>query len=358
MGIHVQLSADPNQIHPDAWRDVYRESWRVLKAYPNEALNAVWREIKGEKVPVYARDLDDVSSLGPGWRVCGDALSKLTAESFAFPENFGRAQPGAPVGTDLLVRAAREGYFTGAGLFSEKTQGQPYHLLVLAVATLVENRFPGAALAHGEISVREGEEACDLLERALGERMLPPIVLDPARMRERLLPSLGAEASELAAQRLHPTQDNPVTSAVLAILSADPKSILLDELETAVTCSDVQKLSPITRKRVAEAARSLADIARQLGMNDPDPTRPEFTNRDALLRRIAIGTRANNLKLTEDAWSVIQAESIDSLRFLCAVASAKADGLHLHLLSRAWCESEELRRFGLAQWGVKSVGGS
>lgn len=43
-----------------------------------------------------------------------------------------------------------------------------------------------------------------------------------------------------------------------------------------------------------------------------------------------------------------------TLGFLSAVAVAKTDGLHLHLLSRAWFESQALRRFGLAQWGGSS----
>jgi hypothetical protein len=162
MGSHVRLTADPAQIEPEAWLRVYRESWHVLKAYPNEALNAAWRELNGENIPMYVRDLTHTSSLGSGWRVCGDARSKLTSETFVFPERYGSAQADMQPRSDLLIEAAYKGYIDGPSLFSQKTQGHPYHELVLAVATLVENRFPGAALAHSELSIEDGEQSCNL----------------------------------------------------------------------------------------------------------------------------------------------------------------------------------------------------
>lgn len=350
MGVYVRLSTHPDRIHPDAWRRVYQESLQVLKAYPDVALNAVWRELYGEKVPMYARDLADVSSLGPGWRVCGDARSRLRAESFEFPENYGRAQSEGASDADLLIEAAHEGYVIGARIFAEKAEGRPYHVLVLAVATLVENRFPGAALAHGDITIQEGQEACDLLFRALGERMLPPVVLDPARMRARLLPSLGAEATHEAVKLLYPLQESPLISDLLEILQQRPQFRLPEELEHAVTCTDVTKLSATTLKVIAGAARSLADLTRQLEQIDEDPTRAGVADREALLRSIAIRTRDNSFIFTEDAWGEIQSEPLEALRFLYTVASARTETCNLRDLSRAWFESQALRRFGITQW--------
>lgn len=40
------------------------------------------------------------------------------------------------------------------GLFGNKTQGLPFHVLIVALATLFENRFEGAALARGQLSPR------------------------------------------------------------------------------------------------------------------------------------------------------------------------------------------------------------
>lgn len=69
MGIHVRLTADAGQIDSEAWQRVYRESWQVLKAYPDGALNLAWRELHGERVPVYVRDLALESPQGSGWCV-------------------------------------------------------------------------------------------------------------------------------------------------------------------------------------------------------------------------------------------------------------------------------------------------
>jgi hypothetical protein len=57
MGVHVYLEVDEKRIEPDAWRKVYNESWRVLKAYPDVPLAAAYKEIAGERVIVYQREM-------------------------------------------------------------------------------------------------------------------------------------------------------------------------------------------------------------------------------------------------------------------------------------------------------------
>ncbi|HKY41315.1 MAG TPA: hypothetical protein VJN18_35525, partial [Polyangiaceae bacterium] len=118
--------------------------------------------------------------------------TKRTAESFDFPERFGAATSSElPGEEDALVELASDSETRCSTLFGNKTQSQPYHTLIVAVATLVENRFPGVAVVTGDLSRRDGQDACDLLQRALHEDFRPPVVLDAARMRDRLLPVLG-----------------------------------------------------------------------------------------------------------------------------------------------------------------------
>jgi len=44
-------------------------------------------------------------------------------------------------------------------LLGDKTQGLPYHALVVALGLLVERSPPGTAIVYGDLSARDGEQA-------------------------------------------------------------------------------------------------------------------------------------------------------------------------------------------------------
>ncbi len=48
--------------------------------------------------------------------------------------------------------------FNGTMIFDSKTQGNPYHLAILAAATLIENRMPeGKAFVFGDIRIAQAD---------------------------------------------------------------------------------------------------------------------------------------------------------------------------------------------------------
>ena len=53
-------------------------------------------------------------------------------------------------------------------LLGSKTQGLPYHSLLVALGLLVENSLPRTAAVYGELSLRDGEEARRGLVAILG----------------------------------------------------------------------------------------------------------------------------------------------------------------------------------------------
>jgi hypothetical protein len=170
MGIHVTLTVACERIDPARWREVYAESLRVIEAFPAGAVDLAFREVAGVKVIVTTGELESEDAEGRRrWRICGDAQSKLRGETFTFPESLGAAHGDDSVGDDDILATAMGGYSLGRSVFSEKTQGRPYHVLIVAIGTLVENRFPRAALVGGDLGRGDGRAACELLERALGE---------------------------------------------------------------------------------------------------------------------------------------------------------------------------------------------
>jgi len=353
MGIHVYLYADCERISPEAWRRVYDESKQVLQAWPNQPMRLGYGTVAGlENIPVYQRAVEmDCGNGRRGWRVSGDMGTKRVAEAFHFPESFGTAAPGTPpVGEDLLVTLARrDDARARSSLFGDKTQGEPYHVLIVAIATLVENRFPGVALVRGELSWRDGRDACELLHRALGERFTPPVFLDDTRMRERLLPALGPDATEAAVRCLAPPTFSQAFRDLLPALLDTPAARFGRELESLVSCRDVKTLGVLPRFTVLEAGRMIGKMVRRMEIRarffDPGTGR----GRKAALASIVRGTGKNRLWLTEDAWRVIEAAPPDELCFLLVLAHVDSNEWHRRMVFRALFESAALREFAMSQ---------
>ena len=71
-------------------------------------------------------------------------------------------------------------------MFSSKTQGCPYHLAVLAMAMLVEHRFPTAAVVSGDIDAAQAVRAAQWVHGVLGQELRLPVCVDPQALRDRL----------------------------------------------------------------------------------------------------------------------------------------------------------------------------
>lgn len=354
MGVYVNLSVARERIRPQAWRQVFAESERVLEAYRRGGLSLHRREIAGEEVIAYTRNLRWEDQRGLFWRISADAESKLSGETFEFPRDYGKAADGdglvAP-GEDLLVTSARSKEIEGARVFGAKTQGRAYHEVVVAVVTLVENRFPGAALAWGDMTASDGERACALLEEALGERFEPPVVLDRRRLRSRL----AHDGLEDAVERLLISEPHSLVADLVGLLSRQPMNRFIDDLEAAVSCRDVAQLWGMTRFAIAVRAQAVrqtiarAELGAQLGS----------MSSTALLAAIARCTSRRRLHLTDDAWDEIEQAGVDLLRFLVVLAASTPGELTSHTMSRAILESAAVRRFAFEHWdrGEEPVSG-
>jgi hypothetical protein len=74
----------------------------------------------------------------------------------------------------------------GVDLFGNKTQGYPYHLALLAVGILLENRFPGRCFVHGDLEREAIDQTLLWVNAVLGTDFRTPVCNDGAALFERL----------------------------------------------------------------------------------------------------------------------------------------------------------------------------
>lgn len=147
---------------------------------------------------------------------------------------------------DILVRVmAPDGGKGGyANLFGNKTQGLPYHTMVLAIATLVENRLPGAAMAAGDIDATAALMACRELEKIFGESFSEPVLLSEGRVRARASDRLPVSAVDdfVADYRPYNASTAALMTEMLDVLRDQPMGRLKSGLENATIVAEVSVL--------------------------------------------------------------------------------------------------------------------
>ena len=187
MGVYIHLSIEAERIDAAEWKTFYAEARDFLTAHPDGILGLRRESIEGTERVVLSRciehDQDDSSRRH--LHVCGDLNSLMTGESFLLYEDIrhyqaGRADRSSGEGADLLSRVLAGEH--GRMVFSEKTQGQPYHFAILAVAILCEWRFPERALVNGDINAAQCAESIAMLAEHCGIRPSLPLLFDTERL--------------------------------------------------------------------------------------------------------------------------------------------------------------------------------
>ncbi len=209
MGTTITLEIDPRQIDRARWAAAYDEIYEILQAAPRDLARLDTRVVFGERVPVYVRALEGVFGRSGERRLglSGDLHSRRVGALFELCRDLDHylhrshgldADRGAPA-ADLLARAPDQ---PGAGfpVFYGDTQGAPYRHSVLAVATLIEQRFPGAAVVGGDIDRAQATAALELLAAPRARRTQHPPPRWPPELPVRTDPhALWARLTELVA---------------------------------------------------------------------------------------------------------------------------------------------------------------
>lgn len=187
MGINILLEIKPEQISKQDWEDVYDESLKLIEAYPFAMLEL--ENIYGIKRKVLTRAKEQIGdNSGRYWRVCGDMETKRRAETFELYRSLDKYLPYRADESyeyrDILLDYIDGEY--NMRVFSEKTQGEDYHLYILAVACLIESRLEGSAITFGDFDVSQAEFAVDWANSVLEKSIELPIITRYRDICERL----------------------------------------------------------------------------------------------------------------------------------------------------------------------------
>lgn len=193
MGLYINLSINFKGIDQAAWENAWLESVELLEAFPIPLSRHSIERKNGQDRHVYTRNLIlDKGSKDECWYLEGDLLSGQFSETFDLYrhlEAYTKKSGQRACFEDSVFKTDEPNYpgsSNGLRIWDSKTQGYPFHLAVLAVGVLLENRFPGQCYVHGNIEEKQVEVVLEWLEKALGKRLQPLVCFDAERLYQEL----------------------------------------------------------------------------------------------------------------------------------------------------------------------------
>jgi hypothetical protein len=135
MGIMIRLDIMPDEIEKGAWESCFEETLELIKAYPFATLKEEVKNGQGLTLKKTEEEIFDWQGRKERyWKISGDLETRQLGESFILYKNL-----------DTYRMAPNK------SVFYDKTQGLPYHIPMLAIASLIESRFPFYASVTGDI---------------------------------------------------------------------------------------------------------------------------------------------------------------------------------------------------------------
>lgn len=121
-----------------------------------------------------------------GWTANGDMLTLRTAEEFRLPRDLENELAYDPAGGDAALAHAVDALFRKEDtlkapavrhLWGGKTQGEPYHIALLAIGCLLADRLGRKVHVHGDITLGQCRAQCEqLLDYCAGDRIHPLVM--------------------------------------------------------------------------------------------------------------------------------------------------------------------------------------
>lgn len=187
MGIFIHLDIS-RSVTKKEWQDVYNETLRLVEKLPLAERRRV--DIHGVDTLclVHTEERQFVSEWGHydreiGWAADGDIETLNTAEEYFLPRdlvddeaidiNAGDAMLGACpsyLNYDWDDQRFKHTY----SLWGNKTQGEPYHLYLLAIACLIEARLGTRAFIYGDITRGQCKKAVEIANEFLENKIDVP----------------------------------------------------------------------------------------------------------------------------------------------------------------------------------------
>ena len=196
MGIYLRLSISKS-VSKEEWQKVYDETLQLAKALKlAETRKVLCRDIETTcLVLVEEYEMDsfwECMDKRIGWWAEGDYNSMRTAEAFYMPQNLVKDDAVEIDAGDAMLAAIplhmRDGkkWEQTYKIWGNKTQGEPYHIYLLAIACVIEARLKEKAFVHGDITREQCKLAVDFANIYLKEPIDLPDRCDMTRLYKRV----------------------------------------------------------------------------------------------------------------------------------------------------------------------------
>ncbi|MCK8824104.1 hypothetical protein [Fuchsiella alkaliacetigena] len=208
MGVMIKLDIVPEKIDAAEWESVYEETLILLNEYSfmdkivdKEKYNYKWIYTQQSK----EREL---VSGRLGWYTFGDMIRMKNAENFmlirdlSYYEDFTKEANCDEVLISLInwqsqmTEEIQSLTVNTRSVFNSKTQGYPYHMYILAIACLIESRFPKYACVSGDVTKAQMQKAIEWANSILEK----PIEISERANNEKLLQRLTAYLTDQYSQ--------------------------------------------------------------------------------------------------------------------------------------------------------------
>lgn len=190
MGISILTEIRAKHIDNSVWQKVFKETTLLLNAYP---FSRTGHDTFGASTRFYLEPstviekLDNHDNLIHEWKVNGDLNSMRTAEAFLLSDNLESYKCDTYSDEDdILITHLNEMYKETTYIFDAKTQGEPYHKYILAIACLLETRFPNDIMVYGDITKEQCINAIEWANTILDTPIDIPARVDYFKLHNRL----------------------------------------------------------------------------------------------------------------------------------------------------------------------------
>lgn len=203
MGIFLRLYVSQD-VTPKEWEKAYLATLPLVEKLPLMEFRD--KTPKGYSMLSGAKTAERELYHGLGWRVVGDYQSYNTAEDFVLyrkiplQENEEYFDPILLLGAEQSIIDFRDERIAGKYLefWDSKTQGELYHVFLLAIACYMAEILQDKLVIGGDITRGQCKMAVNLLEDLLGKKVNLPIQCDCERLysHTRKLPLTQSEILE------------------------------------------------------------------------------------------------------------------------------------------------------------------
>ena len=211
MGIFIYVDIS-KAVTQEEWEKVYEETLTLVNEFPMAETARV--KLKGVETYCLIRTEERINkdkyseASKKGWAVSGDYESMVRAECNYTPRELVDSRQYDPSAGDAIISSLPncldyawddKRFQNTYGIWGNKTQGYSFHMYLLAIACLIEDRLGDKAFVYGDITKGQCEVAVKMANEVLEKKIDMPARCYADRLFERLNKLNISEAEKFTA---------------------------------------------------------------------------------------------------------------------------------------------------------------